>query len=65
MAWPVTFTFLIWTMAAALFLPGIILRCVPATAATGQLFLCTSRSVAMIAALTAPVVHFLIIKLAT
>jgi len=59
------FTFLSWTAAAGLFVPGIILRYFEATETTGELFVRTSRYLAMWAALTAPYFSFLLIKLAT
>jgi len=59
------FTFLSWVAAAGLFLPGIILWYVPATETTGEIFLRTSRFVAVIAALTAPYFSFLLLKVVT
>jgi hypothetical protein len=64
MVWLITFTFLSWASAAGLFLPGVVLWYIPATASTGELFLRTSRAVAIIAALTAPVVNFLAMQFA-
>jgi hypothetical protein len=59
----VWFTFLSWVTAAGLFLPGIILWYIPATETTGEIFLRTSRYVAIAAALTAPYFSFLLLKL--
>jgi hypothetical protein len=64
MAWSVAFTFFIWAMAVGLLLPGAVLRCIPVAAAAGCLVLRTGRAVAIIAALSAPVVNFLMMQLA-
>ncbi len=65
MVWLIWFTFLSWATAAGLFLPGVVLWYIPATETTGEIFLRTSRYVAMIAAFTAPYFSFLMIKLVT
>ncbi len=65
MAWLIWFTFLSWATAAGLFVPGVILWYIPATETTGEIFLRTSRYVAIFAALTAPYFSFLLVKLAT
>ncbi len=64
MVWPVIFTVLVWSAAVALLVPGAVLWCIPATAATGQVFVCASRRVAIIASLTAPICHFLMMNFA-
>ena len=64
MVWLITFTFLSWASAAGLFLPGVILWYIPATETTGEIFLRTSRYMALIAALTAPYFSYLLMKFA-
>ena len=64
MAWLTTFTYLCWAVAAALMLPGTILYYIPARTATGELFLRTSRAVAIIAMVTALVMTFRFLTLA-
>jgi hypothetical protein len=64
MSWPVTFTLLIWTMAAGLLLPGAVLWCIPGTVAAGRFLIRTGRAVAIIATLTAPVLNFLMMRFA-
>ena len=64
MVWLISFSFLSWAAAAGLFLPGLVLWKIPATTATGALFIRTSRSLAIIASLSAPLFNFLLMKYA-
>jgi hypothetical protein len=64
MAWLNTFVFFCWITTLALFVPGVILCYIPARAATGELFLRTSRDLAIIAIVLGIIVGSHLMKLA-